>query len=149
MITRRDGTIAVMAAALAAATTWAAQSGGGAALPSSAFEWTKLKAEATAVGERRAVFDAPSATLARIECHVTTINAGQAPHPPHKHIEEELIIVKEGALQSMQNGATTVLGPGSVVFEASNDLHGLRNAGEGPASYYVIKFWPRDLRSAE
>ena len=42
----------------------------------------------------------------------------------------------------MQNGETTTLGPGSVIFEASNDLHGLKNVGDTPASYYVIKWFP-------
>ncbi len=145
MVTRREGLIALVAASLAAGVTLAAQSGGSGALPSSVFDWTKLRVEGTAVGERRAVFDSRSATLDRIECHVTTIRGGEAPHPPHKHLEEELIIVKEGTLEVMQNGSTTVVGPGSVIFEASNDLHGLKNVGETPASYFVIKFWPRGL----
>jgi quercetin dioxygenase-like cupin family protein len=142
MVTKRDGIVAFAAATLAAAVAWAAQAPKPAALPSSVFDWTKLNVEATAVGARRAVFDSRSATLDRVECHVTTVDVGKAPHAPHQHPEEELIIVKEGTLAVMQNGVTTVAGPGSVIFEASNDLHGLKNVGETPASYFVVKWWP-------
>jgi XRE family transcriptional regulator, regulator of sulfur utilization len=142
MITRRDGFVAAVAAVMAAAATLAAQSPGTTALPSGVYDWTTLKVEATPVGEKRAVFLGPTATMDRMSVHVTTINAGEAPHPPHKHLEEEIIIVKEGTIEAMQNGETTVLGPGSVIFEASNDLHGLRNVGDGPATYFVLKAWP-------
>jgi quercetin dioxygenase-like cupin family protein len=148
MITRRDGFVAAVAAVLGAAVALAAQAPGTAVLPSSVYDWTTLKAEATPVGEKRAVFLGATATMDRMSVHVTTINAGEAPHPPHKHLEEEIIIVKEGTIEAMQNGETTVLGPGSVIFEASNDLHGLRNVGEGSATYFVIKAWPPGMLEA-
>jgi quercetin dioxygenase-like cupin family protein len=142
--------IAVGLAALAGATAaWAYQApGAGSLVPSCVFDWTTLEVVATENGERRAVFDAASATLDRVECHVTTVGPGKAPHAPHQHPEEELIIIKEGTLEVMQNGETRVAGPGSVIFEASNDLHGLRNVGDEPATYFVIKWWPRDLAEA-
>jgi mannose-6-phosphate isomerase-like protein (cupin superfamily) len=146
MVTRRDGVVAMAAAIATAAACWAAQAPGGAArLPSSVFDWTKLEVEPTAVGERRFVFDSPSANMDMVECHVTTVKAGLAPHAPHTHPEEELIIVREGTLEVMQKGATTVVGPGSVIFEASGDLHGLKNVGATPATYFVFKWRPRDM----
>jgi quercetin dioxygenase-like cupin family protein len=71
---------------------------------------------------------------------VTTLNPGQQAHPPHRHPDEELIIVKEGTVESLVNGEWKRLGPGSVVFQASNQLHCIRNAGEGTATYHVIKW---------
>ena len=38
------------------------------------------------------------------------------------------------------NGEWRRVGPGSVVFEASNQLHGLRNAGQTQAAYHVFKW---------
>ena len=142
MMTRRDLVVAVVvASATWAAVAWA-QSPGPKVMGSSNFAWDELKVVPTTTGEKRAVFDEPTATLDRLEMHVTTVNPGERSHDPHRHWEEELIIVKEGTLESMQNGETVKLGPGSVIFEASNDLHGLKNAGDTPASYYVIKWFP-------
>ncbi len=58
--------------------------------------------------------------------------------PPHKHPNEGIIVVREGTLEVLSNGEWKRVGPGSVVFNASNQLHGLRNAGAEPANYQVI-----------
>jgi XRE family transcriptional regulator, regulator of sulfur utilization len=110
-------------------------------MASSVFDWSGIEVKKTKTGERREFFDSPTATLDQLECHVTTINAGEAPHPPHQHADEELIVVKEGTIEAMQNGVIKRVGPGSMIFEASNELHGLRNVGQTPATYYVIKWF--------
>ena len=98
----------------------------------------------------RDFFEAPTTNLDQLECHVTTLNPGEAPHAPHQHPEEELIIVKEGTIEAMQNGVTKRAGPGSMIFEASNDLHGLRNVGQTPASCTsIIKYYPPGNAEAE
>jgi len=119
--------------------SWA-QSGIPKRMTSSIFEWAKLAVQSTPVGERREIFDAPSATLERLRCHATTVNVGEASHPPHRHPEEELIFVKEGTLEVNLEGRTEKAGPGSVIFYASNELHGMRNGGQVPATYYVLRW---------
>ena len=109
------------------------------------FEWNALKVQPTRVGARRDVFDAPTATLASLECHITTVNPGEAPHAAHRHPDEEMLVIKEGTVDVTINGVTRPAGPGAVVFFGSNDLHGLRNTGSTPATYYVLRFVPRDL----
>jgi quercetin dioxygenase-like cupin family protein len=47
--------------------------------------------------------------------------------------------VREGVLEVMINGQVSNAGPGSVVFFASNDFHGLKNAGESRVTYHVIR----------
>ncbi len=49
------------------------------------------------------------------------------------------VIIKEGTVEATQNDKVTVVGPGSVIFEASKELHGLRNVGSTPATYHVIQ----------
>jgi quercetin dioxygenase-like cupin family protein len=142
MMTRRDFAVAAIAAsATFAAVAWA-QLPGEPLMRSSLFNWAETKAVPTPTGAKRELFRAQTATLDQLAVHVTTVKPGQRAHDPHRHWEEELIIVKEGTVESMQNGETTRLGPGSVIFEASNELHGIRNVGETPASYFVIKWFP-------
>jgi len=109
------------------------------------FNWANLKAAPTPQGERRTVFNSPTPTLANFEAHITTLNPGESPHPPHRHADEELMIVKEGKLETMQNGVTNIVTTGGIIFEASNELHGLRNVGTNRATYFVFRFSPHDL----
>ena len=70
---------------------------------------------------------------------IEVIKAGLAPHPSHHHPDEEIILVKEGRLEVTINGITSRVGPGTVVFIASGDEHGWKNAGDTDATYYVIR----------
>jgi len=99
----------------------------------------------TDAGVFRALVDTVTSNLTRLEIHVTTLGPGKAPHPPHRHAHEELMIVRNGTLDVFQNGATRRAGPGAVIFEASNELHGLRNPGPDSATYVVIRLDPHDL----
>ncbi|MEO7412019.1 MAG: cupin domain-containing protein [Opitutaceae bacterium] len=108
-------------------------------LLSGVFDWTKMKPVKTATGERRGVFEGSTVTLENIEMHVTTLNPGQTPHAAHRHPDEEIIIIKEGALEVSINGKTERANAGSVLLYASNDLHGMRNAADTPTTYYVIR----------
>jgi quercetin dioxygenase-like cupin family protein len=109
-------------------------------MSSSVFDWTSIMPQPTKIGSTRKFFQAPTATLDELECHVTTLNPGETPHPPHQHPDEEVVIIKEGTVESLVNGQTRRVGPGSVIFQASNQMHGIRNVGDGPATYHVIKW---------
>jgi len=107
---------------------------------SMAFDWEKLTMKSSPNGAWRKVCQAPTATLDELECHITTLNKGVAAHPPHRHADEELLIVKEGVVEALVAGEWVKLGPGSVIFQAANIDHAIRNAGEAPATYHVIKW---------
>lgn len=145
MIRRRDLLVALVSVCTTLSVVALAQSRKPLML-SSVFDWSSAEVKPTKTGSRRDFFDAPTTTLDQLECHVTTINPGEAPHPPHQHPDEELIIVKEGTLEAMQNGVTKTAGAGSIIFEASNQLHGLRNIGKTPATYYVVKWFSPGLK---
>jgi len=139
MITKRDLAAAVIAASITLACVSMADEPGK-LLDSTAWNWSDLTTKKTDVGELRSVVRQPTRTLDELEMHITTLNAGQESHPPHQHPAEELIIIKEGTLESFVNGEYRKVGPGSVVFQASNQLHGIRNIGKGPATYHVIQW---------
>jgi mannose-6-phosphate isomerase-like protein (cupin superfamily) len=144
-ITRRDLIVAAVAIFIAVAGLALAQSGGKPVLHSCVFNWADLKVVPTKMGERRPVCDAPTPTLTELECHITTLNPGEAPHPPHQHADEELMFIKEGTLEALQGDKTNLVTAGGIIFEASNEWHGLRNVGTNRATYFVLKFVPHDL----
>jgi XRE family transcriptional regulator, regulator of sulfur utilization len=109
-------------------------------MPSSAFEWNNIKSTATKTGERRNFFQSATTTLEDLECHVSTLHPGVMAHAPHQHPEEELMIVKEGSVEVLVNGELKTVGPGSIVFQAANQLHSTKNVGAAPAVYYAIKW---------
>lgn len=119
-------------------------------MQSSAFDWNAIHAKPTDVGFLRQFFRTPTVTLDELECHVTTLNPGLSSHPPHRHPNEELVIVREGTVECMVNGEWKRIGPGSVIFNASNQLHALRNVGTVPATYHVINWQsPGMLKKAQ
>lgn len=111
------------------------------ALASTVFDWNKLVPVPTANGERRAVFDSRTATVDLLHCHITTLKPGATSGEPRRHLQEEVIIVKEGLVEAHVDGRTETVGPGSVFFFAANAVTRLRNAGDGPATYIVIYFY--------
>jgi quercetin dioxygenase-like cupin family protein len=141
-MTRRDLAVAVVTVACTLGlSTWArSQAAQPAVMGSNAWDFTSLKATPTKTGESRRVFQAPTATLDELECHITTLNPGQTPHPPHKHPDEEVLFLKEGTVEALVDGKTIRVGPGSVIFQAANQMHSLRNVGSTPATYAVLKW---------
>ena len=139
MITRRD--LAVAFVAITATLCIVAVADQKAPImQSSAFDWNSIPVKQTAVGSTRSFFRTPTATLDELELHVTTLNPGQASHPPHQHPNEELVIIREGTIEALVQGEWKRVGPGSVIFNASNQLHGLKNVGDTPATYHVINW---------
>lgn len=115
-------------------------------LHSTVFDWNAMEVRKTAVGEGRHVVRSPTVTLDELEMHVTTLNPGQTSHPPHQHPNEELIIIRDGTVETLSGGEWKRLGPGSIIFNASNELHGIRNVGTVPTTYHVVNWTPPGMK---
>ena len=50
--------------------------------------------------------------------------------------------MREGTLELTVNGKTYQLGPGAIGFVRSNEEHGVKNVGTGPANYFVVEIGP-------
>ena len=133
-ITRRDlrYLLPALAAAHAQAQTPAA------VLPSKTFAFDDLPVKANGANKSRAIMNGLTHSQWPIEVHETDLAPGQAPHPPHHHVHEEIVIVIEGTLEFTVNGKPARLGPGSVAYAASNEEHGQRNVGDTTARYVVV-----------
>ncbi|RFB05268.1 cupin domain-containing protein [Parvularcula marina] len=110
--------------------------------PVTVFSRDEMAFSDTGSGARVQLMDEASRTLETLEIHITTLNAGETSHAPHRHPNEEVVVLQEGTLEVYVNGETKVIGPGSVMVFLSMDWHGVRNVGDGPATYQVINFHP-------
>ena len=74
----------------------------------------------------------------KLEAHATELAPGSMPHPPHRHPYEEMVVLNQGTLEATVNDRVLPMVAGSVLFLAPNDMHGWRNNGTTPATYYII-----------
>lgn len=83
-----------------------------------------------------------------IECHSSILAPGASPHPLHQHIEEEILVVVSGTaeLHVADDAAGTVnaeratMGPGDFAYYPAQLHHTLRNAGDTPLLYTMLKW---------
>ena len=131
-LSRRDLTLLLPALTAAAAS---AQSG---AMPSKTIRYEDLPVRANGENRQRAILQGKTHTGFPVEIHETELAPGLAPHPPHHHVHEEMVLIREGTLEVTISGRSVNLGPGSVALVASNEEHGWRNVGSGRARYFVL-----------
>jgi quercetin dioxygenase-like cupin family protein len=138
-MTRRDLLVALIAVSLTL-TGVAAMQPKPEPLGSQVWDWKDMVAKPNATGEVRTVVRAPTVTLEELEIHITTLKPGLASHAPHQHPNEEMLIVREGTVEALVNGQLKRVGPGSIIFQASNQSHNIKNVGDTPATYHVINW---------
>jgi quercetin dioxygenase-like cupin family protein len=141
-LNRRDLCVALSSFAAMAA---ASPASGQAAAPEEpilstqrSFRFDELPVKSGPNGESRPVLHGVLPTGEFVELHETTLLPGHMPHPAHKHRHSELMLIREGTLEFDNDGKPERVGPGSVIFAASNVMHGLKNIGETNANYFVV-----------
>ena len=110
-------------------------------LTSAVYEWDKMEPKPIPNGMRRALFDGATTTLNKLHCHITTLNPGERSGQPLKHLQEEVIIVKEGTVEVNYDGHTQNAGAGSVIFFAAGATTFLRNTSNAPVTYTVVYYY--------
>ena len=135
--TRRD--LALLLPALYAANA----SGEAPVLPSKTYSHEALPVKTNGGNQSRAVLNGATHSGFPIEAHETELAPGSEPHPPHHHVHEEMLYIRQGTLEVTILGKSVKLGPGSVAYVASNEEHGWRNVGTDRAAYIVLAFGPK------
>ena len=111
-------------------------------LPSAAFPFENMPVQDSDHAQIRKIVKGRLATGEHIEAHETTLPPNGYPHPPHHHLHSEMWLIREGMVELTINGTTHRLGAGGVGFVHSNEEHGIKNVGTGPATYYVVAIGP-------
>ena len=88
-------------------------------------------------------YNGPTDQLNGMCTGMAVLDPGVSPHPPHRHPEEEFLIVSEGTGEIECDGKTTQVGPGSIMYCAGNVLHGIVNTGKVPMTFYWSKWLGR------
>lgn len=78
-----------------------------------------------------------------LEMHLSVVNPAQSAHPPHAHEGEEIMFLLEGTAEVTIGDERYIIGPYTALFCPENVLHGLRNCGDTPIKYLVIRSVPR------
>ncbi|MGH9444962.1 MAG: cupin domain-containing protein [Terriglobia bacterium] len=133
-VSRRD--LCLVLPALFAARS--SSSAGDAVLPAKVYPFASLTPHGHDGSRSWPVLNGETHTGFHIELHETELKPGARPHPPHRHVHEEIFLIREGTVEVTLAGKSTRIGPGSVAYVASNVLHGIVNRGEANAAYFVI-----------
>lgn len=111
-------------------------------LPSATFPFESMPVQDSGHARIRKVIKGRLATGEHMEAHETTLPPNGSPHPPHHHIHSEMWLIREGTVELTINGVSHRLDAGGVGFVHSNEEHGIKNVGRGPATYYVVAIGP-------
>ncbi len=85
-------------------------------------------------------YNGPTDQLATMCMGMAVLAPGASPHPPHRHPEEEFMTVADGTGEIEVDGAVTQVAPGAVMYCAAEVLHGIRNTGSTPMTFYFSKW---------
>jgi mannose-6-phosphate isomerase-like protein (cupin superfamily) len=89
-------------------------------------------------------YNGPTDQLSGLCAGIAILDPGASPHPPHRHPEEEFLIIAAGTGQIECAGETTEVGPGAMMYCAGNTLHGIVNTGKVPMTFYWSKWLAKD-----
>jgi mannose-6-phosphate isomerase-like protein (cupin superfamily) len=85
-------------------------------------------------------YNGPTDQLSGLCAGMAVLDPGASPHPPHRHPEEEFLIVASGTGEIECAGETIQVGPGAVMYCAGGTLHGITNTGKVPMTFYWSKW---------
>lgn len=78
-----------------------------------------------------------------------TIDPGREIHPPHRHIEEEFLMVLEGSGEWTVGDRSLTATAGDMLYAAAWDLHGIRNSGDQPLRFVFWKWQSKGVPAPE
>ncbi len=155
---RRD--LSLLLPALAAAATASAQSRGVSSpaapaadnsveklpvMKTKSYLYNDLPVTTNGKNKQRRCFTAKTHTGFKMESHMSDIAPGEVNHPPHQHLREEMMLVREGTMELTISGVPHRLGPGDIGVIGSNEIHNAKNVGNVVAKYFIVNIGRDDV----
>jgi XRE family transcriptional regulator, regulator of sulfur utilization len=109
------------------------------------FKYDELPVTTNGQNRQRRMFTAKTHTGFKIESHQSEIAPGEVNHPPHQHLREEMMLIREGLMELTIAGKPYRLGPGDVGVIGSNELHNAKNVGTSRATYFIVNIGRDDV----
>ena len=109
------------------------------------FGFDELPVAANGKNKQRRMFTAKTHTGFKIESHQSDIAPGEINHPPHEHLREEMMLIREGVMELTIAGKPYRLGPGDVGVIGSNEMHNAKNVGTSVARYFIVNIGREDV----
>ncbi|MFL6428208.1 MAG: cupin domain-containing protein [Acidobacteriaceae bacterium] len=108
-------------------------------LPSLVIDPATAKLTHESYGDRSIYFDGSTEQLRALTVGCLVLKAGMAPHPPHQHPDEEIMLVTEGAGEITVETKAYPVGPGSMMYCSGRRMHGI-TAGPHGLTFYFYKW---------
>ena len=105
---------------------------------------TSVRPAMRTFGDLRVFMQGPTGMMKSLESGNVYLKKGESPHPPHRHIDEEIMLVTQGSGEIVVDGQVTKVNPGSMMYTGSNVEHGIVNTGDGELVFYYFKWIKKD-----
>jgi quercetin dioxygenase-like cupin family protein len=109
-------------------------------VPTSVVASSGGKLDAQPFGDLRVFLEGPTEQLKGLTVGNLALKPGQTPHPPHRHPEEEILIITAGNGEIFLEGKTTKVASGDMMYAESNRLHGITASTDAPMTFYYFKW---------
>ncbi len=111
-----------------------------ASLPNTTIDESRAKLTTEPFGDLRIYFEGSTDQVRSMTAGSLRLKPRMTPHPPHRHPEEEFMVVTEGTGEISMEGKVTKVAPGSMMYCAGGKLHGIVNTGKSPLLFYFYKW---------
>jgi len=93
-----------------------------------------------------------SPAMDTLTCHVSVLSPGRTPHPPHRHPEEEILIVLDGKATILigddVDQQSKTMHRGEFVYYPGGQTHTIRNDSNSNITYLMFKWHNKNVKQS-
>ena len=112
----------------------------GTRMTSKVMKWDDAEVAKEKWGDFRKLFTGEGAGVKDVLTAFAVIKPGEEIHRPHRHAEEEILVITEGSGTWSLDGKEFPLKKGDVLYVEPWVTHGCTNTGKEPMTFFVAKW---------